>query len=368
MAEKRWTIREYTPGDEAKIVALFERVFGKPMGATESASHWRWEYEGNPCGSPAIELVWDGDRLVGQYAVSPRRLWVHGQERLAGLSIDTMTDPDYGRQGIFSASAEACYAAMTERGFGFVYGFPNANSIGGFERRLGWSMVMPTPVLAKPLDLGDFVAGKLGAPVLGPAIGAPIRAVSHVPRLIDQALGAVRMPRGGPRLEVRTFDAFGPWVDELWARCRDQHRVWVIRDAAFLRWRYDDRPESDYVRLQVLAQGEVAGYAVVTLSQRTQGLAAFVMDLLVDVQVPGAVSALLRAIEAHARDGGAHLLSAMVGPASPLKPWLLRHAYLPLPERFFPQELHFGARALADDVRVHEPSAWQLTWGDVDVL
>ena len=369
MVETRWRIREYALGDETHIVALFERVFGKPMGPTESLSHWRWEYPGNPAGPAPIELVWDADRLVGQYAASPRKLWVRGRERLAALSLDTMTDPDYGRQGIFSASAEACYARMAERGFDFVYGFPNANSVGGFERRLRWSMIMPTPVLAKPLDVGDFVARKLGAPALGAVLGLPARAVSQVPRLLDRALETVRSAaQGGPPLEVRTFDLFGAWADRLWARCRDQHQVWVIRDASFLRWRYDARPESDYLRIQVLAEDEVVGYAVLTLSPRPQGLAAFVMDLLVDLTVPGAASALLRAIELHARDGGANMLSAMVGPGSPMRPRLLRHAYLPLPERFFPQALHFGARALAADVQVLEPDAWQLSWGDVDVL
>jgi hypothetical protein len=42
-----------------------------------------------------------------------------------------------------------------------------------------------------------------------------------------------------------------------------------------------------------------------------------------------------------------------------------------VPHRFFPQEIHFGVRALAPgtDPRVlHEPSNWYITWGDSDIL
>jgi hypothetical protein len=370
VSEHSWTIRGYAPGDEAKIVALFERVFGKPMGATESPRHWDWEFGQNPVGPRSIELVWDEDRLVGQYAVSPRRLWVEGRERLAALSLDTMTDPDYGRQGIFSASAAACYAAMAERGFDFVYGFPNANSVGGFERRLGWTMIMPAPVLVKPLDVGELVADKLGVPIAAPALGLPARWAAHTPRLLDVALQSVRARvGGGPRLEARDVPAFGDWADGLWERCRSQHRTWVIRDAAFLRWRYDARPESDYRRLQLLADGEVIGYAVLTFSNGNQGRVGFVMDLVADLRVPGAASALLRAIEARGRAERANFLSAMAGSSSPMLRTLLRHAYLPLPERLFPQELHFGARAFdPHNQGIYAPQAWHLTWGDIDVL
>ncbi len=372
MSEKRWSIREYAPGDEAKIVALFERVFHKPMGATESLRHWHWEYEENPVGPRAAKLVWDGDRLVGHYAVSPRRLWVEGEERLAALSLDTMTDPDYGREGIFSASAEACYAAMSERGLQFVYGFPNANSVGGIQRRLRWTMVMPTPVLVKPLDIGPLAGQALGVPGLGPMLGPPTRALSKIPGVVNAAAQAVRARLvGAPQLELLDFEAFEPWADRLWRRCRDQHRLWVIRDEAFLRWRYDARPESEYRRVKVVADGEVAGYAVFVVSERPEGRIAFILDLLVDLDVPGASTVLLRGVEQRARIEGASLLSAMVGPASPMRPLLLRHAYVPLPERFFPKEIHFGGRVLSSGsplTQVYDPSAWQLSWGDVDVL
>jgi hypothetical protein len=363
----RWTIASYVDGDEARIVALFERVFGKSMGASESLEHWRWKFARNPVRPEMIELVWDAERLVGQYAISPRKLRFNGEPQLGALSLDTMTDPDYGRQGIFTASAEACYARLAAAEFACVYGFPNANSIHGFEKHLRWQVVMPTPVLVKALDVGAFVAGKLGRPGLEPWLSIASRQVSRAPSLID-ALSA-RM-RGVPALRVRVFDRFDADVDRLWARCEKQHRAWVVRDHEFLAWRYDARPESNYLRLRLEdRQGELAGYAVLAFAEREQGLCAFVMDLLVDLEVEGALASLLRGVEAHARDRECAFVSAMAGPGSRYRQGLMRQAYLPLPERLFPQELYFGARVFgAGEATLLRPESWQLSWGDIDVL
>ncbi|PRQ10222.1 hypothetical protein ENSA7_00300 [Enhygromyxa salina] len=363
----RWTIADYVDGDEGRIVALFERVFAKPMGASESLDHWRWKFAANPVGPKVIELVWDGEQLVGQYAISPRRLVCNGERQLAALSLDTMTDPDYGRQGIFTASAEASYARLIDNGFTCVYGFPNANSIHGFEKRLDWRVVMPTPVLVKALDVGEFVADKLGRPGLGPLLSVASRQVSRAPSLVDAL--AARL-RGIEALTVGEFEQFEAWADGLWTRCQAQHGAWVIRDHEFLAWRYDARPESDYLRLRVDGpDGEVAGYAVLAFAEREQGLCAFVMDLLVDLEIPGALASLLHGVEQHARDRGCAFASAMAGPGSRYRQALLRQAYLPLPERLFPQELYFGARVFGDgDQALLQPERWQLSWGDIDVL
>jgi hypothetical protein len=373
-SERRWTIRDYAEGDEGAIVELFERVFGRTMGRSESAEHWHWEFTRNPTPPATIELVWDGDTLVGQYAVSPRRVWFCGGELLAALSLDTMTHPDYGRQGIFSASAEACYARMIERGFAFVYGFPNANSIHGFEKYLRWKTVMPTPVHVKALDVGDLVAGKLGRPELGPVLSKASRLLSRTPALVDEW---VERARAGGRVEplvIREFADFDALddVDVLWERCRDQHRLWVIRDRAYLRWRYDQRPQSEYLRLAIHERGELVGWAVLAIAEREQGRTCFIMDLLVDASVARAMPVLLRRIEDVARERGCALISAMVGSGSRWRMGFLRQAYLPLPERLFPQELYFGARVLAetelDRALLLHPESWQLGWGDIDVI
>src|SRR5574341_1456493 len=69
-------IRNYRPGDEAQIIDLFERTFGRTMGRTESARHWKWEFLDTPAGYQAIVLAFAGSTLAAQYAAMPVRLQV----------------------------------------------------------------------------------------------------------------------------------------------------------------------------------------------------------------------------------------------------------------------------------------------------
>ena len=367
LSRMSFTIREYRDGDEAAIVALHQRVLGKPMGRSESAEHWRWEYEKNPVGPRTIALAWDGDALVGHYAVSPRRFWCDDRELLAALTLDAMTHPDHGRRGVFTASAEACYEAMTKRGFAFAYGFLPTSSVGAFERRLSWSLVMKAPVHIKPIDLGKFVAEKVQRRVLAPWLSLGSRVLSRAPGLVASA--RMRLD-SRVRVEVTACSAIEEWADALWLRCRGQHRAWAIRDRAYLAWRYDARPQSDYVFLRAEAGGTIVGLAVLAVGTREQGRICYVMELLADPTLSAALPTLLAAVEAQARAQNCAFVSAMVSPGSRYRGAFLADAYLPMPERIFPHELHFGIRRTSNDVipDLLEPRTWHLTWGDTDGL
>ncbi len=364
---RSFTVREYRDGDEAAIVDLYEKVFGRPMGRTESAEHWRWELARNPVEPRTIALAWHDDALVGHYAVSPRRMWCHGKEVLAGLSIDAMTHPDWTRHGVLTATADACYAAMAERGFAFAYGFPTASTVGRFERHLSWSLVMKAPVHVKPIDAGRFVADKVARPRLAPWLSLGSRMLSRAPGLVA---GTRTRWRSRVGVEVTACSAIEEWADALWARCRSHHAVWAIRDRAYLHWRYDARPESDYVFLRAEAAGTIVGLAVLAVATREQGRICYVMELLADPTLSSALPTLLAAIEAQARAQSCAFVSAMVPLGSRYRGAFLAHAYLPLPKRVFPQELHFGVRRTSDAVipDLLDPRAWHITWGDTDGL
>src|SRR3989339_490837 len=129
-----WLCRDYQPGDETKILELFTIVFKRDL----PLSFWLWRYRDNIWGQPIIRLLFDGDKLIGHYAVCASRLIIAGQEVPAVFSMTTMTHPDYGRQGIFPFLAEQVYAEAARQGYKLVYGFPNNNSVHSFTRKLNW--------------------------------------------------------------------------------------------------------------------------------------------------------------------------------------------------------------------------------------
>lgn len=129
-------IRSYQSGDEKAILKLFHLAFGKEM----SVEYWNWRFANNPFSNESfIDLMWDGDKLVGHYAVSPVDMIINGKTEKTALSMTTMTHPEYGGRGIFSQLAESLYGKLSENNFKMVWGFPNNNSHYGFNKNLSWS-------------------------------------------------------------------------------------------------------------------------------------------------------------------------------------------------------------------------------------
>lgn len=128
-------IKDYQVGDEAVILQLFEQTFGKSMHEI----YWRWRFMQNPVGKHYVKLMWDEDKLVGHYGVSPFEFIVDNKVLQACLSMTTMTHPDYNGKGIFKTLAEEMYNSVIEKyDVKCVMGFPNRNSHYGFIKNLGW--------------------------------------------------------------------------------------------------------------------------------------------------------------------------------------------------------------------------------------
>lgn len=213
-------LRPYRSGDEAAICDLFEMVFGRPL----SSAFWRWRYCDHPGGGPYAELAWDGNLLVGHYAVSASPLAVDGAFRKAALSMTTMIHPDYRGQRLFENSAARLYARLVADGFVAVYGFPNANSHRGFISRLEWQNIYEIPTLSLTLAPGT-------------------------------------VPRSVPG-QVATAAEFDAAFDTHWDAVKTNYRVWAWRDAAHLRWRYSENPEERYTAAAWRENGMILGYVV----------------------------------------------------------------------------------------------------------
>ncbi len=151
MTTRAWTARPITPDDRDGVLDLFRRVFGEEDATPE---WWDWKYLANPAG-PAIGYVAEvGTRIVGQYAVFPRRFSGDGREMFMALSGDTMVHPEFRRQGMFVELARRTYETASSQGIDIVFGFPNANSHSGFISALGWTDDLPfAPLWVKVVSL-----------------------------------------------------------------------------------------------------------------------------------------------------------------------------------------------------------------------
>lgn len=119
-----------------EILDLFRICFNEDL----DEDIWNWAYMDNVIGDPVVSLCFDGEKLIGHYAVIPIVLQKQDAEIKACLSMHTMVKPHYRKYGIFVKQAEGVYERAKKLGFQLVVGFPNKNSTPGFKKRLSWSI------------------------------------------------------------------------------------------------------------------------------------------------------------------------------------------------------------------------------------
>jgi predicted N-acetyltransferase YhbS len=214
-------IREYDPSRRADVAGLMERVWGTRPDEAELA----WFLERNPVRPASVLLAEDGGRVIGTVAMSFCRMAVGGEELEVGMPVRLATDPEHRGRGIFVALEEANEERARALGLRLLLIVPNAASTPILEGRLGWSRLEPLRLWARPRLLPSRRRGRM------------VERLGDVP------------------------------PDDL---AHDR----VLRDAAWLDWRFADGPTP-----YTLLAGD-GGYAVVRARGRVGVVAAIEGPLL----------------------------------------------------------------------------------------
>lgn len=224
-ADPALEIRALRPTDEPAVRDGFERAFG----VRRSLEEWRWKFDPRPHGR-AIEVAFDArGELVAHYAALPVEMQRQERHFLAGQIVDVFTRRKLGlfrRRGPLTRTIESLVARCCGPGrLELLYGFPSLRA----------------------LELGR-ATGVYPAEAAVPRLQAPLAPVAPPSRLAR-------------RLVQRGFDASG--LDALWSAAALRYPLAAVRDAAWYRRRFLDRPGVAYEQLGVRRRGRPAAWAVV---------------------------------------------------------------------------------------------------------
>jgi hypothetical protein len=279
----------YRPEHRADYLRLLREAWGK---GSMSGEEFDWWFDGNPAGSLRSVAVLDGS-VVGVAAHSLYRMVLDGEEQTASFSVHATTHAAARGLGIFVELERKHEREAAERGVACVLAFASAPTAPLFLGPLGWTEIGKLRIWARPVS--SRVSGKAVA-----------------------------------SLDVEG-DAATSWPNH------------VIRDAAYLRWRYLDSP-----RGYEAVRGD-AGYGVVWPVKRHKGRTIAVLADLVGSR------GLMREASRRSR---ARFLFALPAPGQ-------RRAFLAAGFLPTPQTLNFMGKALAGRLNT-DPSAWRVTLGDTD--
>jgi hypothetical protein len=361
VSERGWEPAPLPPG-RADLVLGLERLHYGASDVAEPAFH-DWLYHANPSGEG---IIWYGRTddaaapSAGHYIVVPMRTAVRGAVVTASLSLNTLTHPRYRRQGVFVALAEQVFAECVRRGIAFTYGFPNPSSLPGFVGRLRFADIGRLPLLLLPLDARGVVVPAAGP--VGWLLRAGVRGAAAFSALARRRLDA--------RVPVDETAAEDPVWDRLWERLRAKYPVMVVRDRAYVAWRFGACPTRRY-RLY-LARGDdhgPLGLAVTRLGTILGMRAGLLVDfVLAPAAGPAAGSALVRAALAELAASGVALVASLVPRHTEEYTCLRRAGFLPCPPALEPQPFPVILRRHGGPDVPATVGAWLLTMGDYDAV
>ena len=351
MSPNRWAIRPYQAGDEEQAAALFGRCFNHPI----SPAYYLWKIQAGRTPATNCMLALTGERVVGQYAAWRVEAIIEGRRRQVMVAIDGMVDPEFRRQGILKALVSEAHRQWQAEGAACVLAMPNENW-GAYREAVGWRKVFPLKWQIRPLRLEQTALRRLGLGLKG--IPAPIS------WLWNRYWGRYVKPDSG--VAVEAVSEAGATFDVLWDRLKGNRPLSIVRDAAWMNWRFLSVPDRPYRVLLAHRNGEPVGYIVYWLQSFPGGQAGMVADFLYQPGDVGGRDALVAAVLQALEAAGAETLIGLAVPGTPQSDDLKRIGAL----------LSWGAFdvwILPLDEKVpftllEQPLNWLMHGGDFDVV
>ena len=286
------------PARRDEFLALMQEHYGSTMSADE----YDWWFDRNPAGPRVVNEARDEDgTALGVLAMSCFRM----SQGLAAFAVHAVTTPAARGRGVFSTLELHNEEQVAAAGAGWALGFTNPLAGPILVGRLGWDDLATLRIWVRPK------------------------------RLRRTGSGALRVEPSCPPFEER--HAVAPAAHHL------------VRDAAYLSWRYSDSPRP-YHRLDGDGDG---GWAVVTHAVWHGYSSAVVCDA-VGRGVPSLLRRAVRAVDAD-------LAVAMVNPGEERS--YLAAGFVPTP-----RTIRFIGKRIRDDAPPlpRERAAWRFSLGDLD--
>lgn len=339
-------IRSYRPGDEASIVEGWNAIFPAQDGLrARDVAYWDWLFRKNPVGRPEITLAVDEGRVVGQYACVPQRSLDEGQDATIGLIVDAFVLPEYrralGRPGLVIHLAQRLHE---------LYCGPRAED-GGRPDGSGHGLLYGYP----------FPIWRIAQRYLASEI---VRDMDILFR--ECAAPNVEPIHASPEIELVTIGDRSELVeagDALWADVRSEVAFGLVRDGAWLAWRYFDHPEHEYEVLLARdrASGKPRGLGVLRLGRYVVD-AALCVDWIAPTADEPAEASLLARMHERTLEWGQQALIAHFPQHDPRFLRWQRRGFLVGPPSHFLVMNSFGHH-----VRWLRPR-WHQTLGDSDLV
>jgi len=174
------------------------------------------------------------------------------------------------------------------------------------------------------------------------------------------------LTRAAVGVDVKRVEHPGAAFDDLWERLRRQYEALVVRDRAWVNYRYVGVPGCDYRLFMAQRSGRAAGYLAYRLTEGDHGPAGWILDIFTAPDDQGVRAGLLLAAVSALLEAGASSARILLPPETTLYDQLRQAGFSPATGDF---GCHIVPLAWPDPLPVFaDPNRWFTMAGDYDII
>lgn len=258
-------------GDEPSYVAsegdalgdreLMLEIWQGNLGTDGHMAHkYDWFYRDCPYGPPLVQRLRhtpDGE-WVGVCAMGRRRMLWQGREIRTGILVDLAVRPQHRSLGP-ALVLQLGLVDAARRQLDLALGFPNPKAAAVFKR-IRYNHLTEIVRYARVLRHGPYVRRRLPG-----WLATPVGLVLDLRSIAGIAVAGLR----GPRLQVQWSDRAVDAMDSLWRASPHGQGLLAVRDAEYVRWRFDASPlfQSRHLLLRDPADGSLLAWFTTRLDE-----------------------------------------------------------------------------------------------------
>lgn len=344
-------MREYIPGDEIRIIKLFNDT----IGLGRKIAQWQWQFPDNIHGEGWITLGESNGEIIGQYCMMHVPLNFLGHKLRTGQSCDTMVRPDHQRKGWFVKLARRNYEYAAGMGVEAVFGMPGRNSYPGFMRDLDWAKIAELKYFFYRLEFQKLkILKKFG-------IGQVLRWFFSLPNLFSLKMDSLQ---NGDGVDIKVSSILPEDLSSMLLELNNYEVISLWKDLDYLKWRYERHPVFQY-RFHIL---NVHGKSESLIVSRDSGESITICELLSRVKNATQAATLLRhVLDYYFRHSSASRVE-FYGHDSGFFETVFRACRFQMRPRL---DIIFGGRVFSESKlsqMFYLPHNWTVSYGDCDFI
>lgn len=335
---------------------IYKKTFDE-NGSPKSIERLNWMHFQNLLKEPLVsyavaEKNKNVEKAAALYAVFPVICKYYSEQVKATQSIDTITDINHRGKGLFINLAKDVYSMAFEKGYKFVYGFPNKNSAPGFFKKLGWKEICEVPFLIKPLRSSYFFKSIFKRKLIDFGISFPSN---------------IKLKVGYSVREIKTFDSA---FDYIWNQFSKNINISINRDSKYLNWRLVEKPDFTYFKKALFFNENPVGFVIYSIEEKHNGKIAYLLDLIYLPEEEKHANKLLKIALKEIREEKCDLILAWCFKHSPNYNLIKgKGGFFTIPLKLRPIELFFGANFFNEkNENNYKTENWYISYLDSDTV